>query len=200
MRTALVSRRLMMSGIAMSIALTGCPATPPARFFTLAPRPAEPTGRAIAMKISVKPVQVAKYLDRPQIGRYGDAYQLKLSEFDRWGEGLGDMTTRVLVVNLAERLPRSQVFAASGPLTMPGDISLEVEISRFEPDPENTVLLSAQWAIIRSETRRDQARSEQIRSEQIRVKMATDSAADQAAAMSDALGLLTDRIAAVLTS
>ena len=195
MRDVFPSRRHVMAGLGLALAAAGCTTTPPAKLFTLAPRPAEPTGRAISAKISVKSVEIPKYLDRPQMVGYADPYQLKLSEFERWGEGLGEMTTRVLVENLAERLPRSQVFAGSGPLTMPGDISLEVEITRFEPDPQNTVLLSAQWAIVRREGRRDS-----VRSEQIRVKMASDSATDQVAAMSDALGLLTDRIAAVLTS
>ena len=219
MMNTLPSRRRAIQAIVLTLAIAGCADTPPAKIFTLAPQPGQPaarsgssssvaaTARATSTrrstaragttqpseptKVSVKTVQIAKYLDRPQMVRYSDPYQLQTSEFERWGEGFSDMTTRVLVENLAQRLPHEQVFAASGALTTAGDVSVEVDIVRFEPDPQGTVLLDARWAAVPR-----QGPDQGIRSEQIQVKMASDSAADQVAAMSAALGELADRIAA----
>jgi len=221
MMNTLPSRRRAIQAILLTLAIAGCADTPPAKIFTLAPQPGQPAARSGSSnpvaatahptstqrirstaragstqpgeptKVSVKTVQIAKHLDRPQMVRYSDAYQLQTSEFERWGEGFSDMTTRVLVENLAQRLPHDQVFAASGALTTAGDVSVEVDIVRFEPDPQGTVLLDARWAAVPR-----QGPDQGIRSEQIQVKMASDSAADQVAAMSEALGQLADRIAA----
>jgi uncharacterized lipoprotein YmbA len=111
------SRRHLVAVFALLPALGACSTTPSPRLFTLAPRPGTPDDR-FSGTIDVKRAELAKYLDRPEIVRYRDAYELSLSEYVRWGEGLGDMVTRVLVADLAQRLPRGQAYASSGPLTL----------------------------------------------------------------------------------
>ena len=69
-----------------------CSTTPAPKLYTLAPRPAPPINRPVAT-IAVKPVEIAKYLDRTQIVRRTDPYELEALEFDRWGEGLAEMVT-----------------------------------------------------------------------------------------------------------
>ncbi len=183
------SRRLILVGLGLLPVLAGCSATPSPRLFTLAPQPATSDGR-FSGTISVKRVTVAKYLDRPQIVRYSNPYELSFSEFMLWGEGLSDMVTRVLVENLSVRLPGSQIYAASGPLTKAKvDVTLEVNIDNFEPDPAGTVVLVAQWVAYR------EGHNDQLRSEQIQVMPASGDTMGQVAAMSDALGQLANQIA-----
>src|SRR5262249_5696017 len=140
-------------GAALTPFLFACAETAPPRFFTLAARPpatgsTNPPKRA-ATTVMVKSVEIAKYLDRPQIVRYADPYELKLFEFERWGEGMRDMVTRVLVENLSMRLPGGQVFAGSGPLSMRADTTVETDISRFDAGPDGAVVLATQWAVQR---------------------------------------------------
>lgn len=189
-----ISRGLILAILVLLPALAGCSATPPPRLFTLAPQSAAPTGQ-LARTISVRRVAIAKYLDRLQIVRYRDPYELSYSEFTLWGEGLVDMVTRVLVEDLSARLPRSQVFAASGPLTGPSpDITIEVNIDRFDTDPGGTVVLAAQWIAHR------QGKNDQLRSERIEVAPASADATSQVAAMSEALGRFAGQIAAGLSA
>ena len=188
------SRRRIFAVLALLPALGACSTTPPPKLFTLAPRPGTPDNR-FAGAISVRRAELAKYLDRPEIVRYSDPYQLSMSEYVRWGEGLGDMVTRVLVADLAQRLPRSQPYAASGPLTPPSPIvTIDLNIDKFEPDPSGAVVLVAQWMAHRERT------GDRIRFEQIRVAVEANDPTAQVAAMSDALAQLADRIAGGLAA
>jgi uncharacterized lipoprotein YmbA len=199
------SRRRILSALALLPALVRCQDSPPSRFYTLAPRPAAGPAGKISRTVVVQRVEVAKYLDRPQIVRLGSSYELSFAEFERWGEGLGDMVTRVLVADLAERLPDCDIYAAGGPLTLPSaDKTVEVNIVKFEPDPAGTVVLVAQWAI------HGHASSAGFRTQEFRVAAASSGSTDgsarpgggtggdavgQVAAMSDALGQLASAIA-----
>jgi uncharacterized protein len=189
-----LSRRQVVAVLAFLPALGACSTTPPPKLYTLAPRPGTPDNRFTGT-ISVKRVELAKYLDRPEIVRYSDPYQLSMSEYVRWGEGLGDMVTRVLVQDLAQRLPRSQLYAASGPLALPSPaVTVDVNVDKFEPDPSGAVVLLAQWV-----GRRERS-GDRLQSEQITVAAGASDATAQVAAMSDALGQLADRIAGSLGS
>jgi uncharacterized lipoprotein YmbA len=68
-------------------------------------------------------------------------------EGERWAEPLGDMLSRVLAENLTLRLPGSTVFVESRALSLQGDVTVEVEILRFEADASGAVTLSAQLAL-----------------------------------------------------
>jgi hypothetical protein len=204
------SRRLVIQALFFLPAAAGCSTSPPPKLYTLAPRPAAPAGRSAAAVsgstaaasgasrsgaiVSVRPVELPKYLDRPQIVRYRSTYEMNASEFERWGEGLSDMVTRVLVENLSDRLPRSQVFAASGPLNLPGaDVTIDVNIQKFDADASGTVVLTAQWVVHNGSGKKP---SDQLRSQELRVEPTSADTPGQVAAMSDALGQLADQIAA----
>ena len=191
MSRASSSRRRVLVGCGLLL-LAACSTTPPPRLFTLAPRPATPS-RSFAAAIAVRRVQLPKYLDRLQIVSYRDPYELQYSEFFIWGENLSDMTTRVLAENLSERLPHSQVYLSAGSFAdATADMTLQISIDKFDPDPSGVVVLSAQWAAHR------QGFPDQIRSEQVRVTPGSRDPTGQVAAMSDALGQLADRIVAGL--
>lgn len=176
---------LLLAGVA------ACAASEPARTFTLVSRPGAQHEHALSA-LAVRPVEFPKYLDRPQLVRRSDPYELRMSEFERWGEGMGDMITRVLIDDLAIRLPRTQVFPSSGAFAPPSDTTLQVSISRFETEPSGTVALTAQWQFQGGDRRRPQ-----LQSADIRVDGTPDDKPTQlVAAMSDALAQLSDRIAA----
>jgi uncharacterized protein len=198
-------RRHILGALLLLPALARCSTTPPSRLYTLAPRPGTPiarTAETVMLKrvavpidrttgtVMLKRVEIAKYLDRPQIVRYSGPYELTTSEFDRWAESLSDMATRVMVANLSQRLPGSQVFAATGPLSMnSSNTTIELNIDRFDVDPGGSVILLAQWVI-------HHVKTEEFRSQEIHVATASSTISDQVAAMSDALGQLANQIAA----
>jgi uncharacterized lipoprotein YmbA len=194
MTDARPSRRALAAGLLALPVLAACGTTPSPRLFTLTTRPANAVGK-FSKTISVKRVDLAKYLDRPQIVRYSDSYELSLSEFNRWGEGLADMITRVLVQSIAELLPGSQVYADSGAVTLStADISLEVNIDRFEPDPTGAIVLQAQWIGL------GKGQRNHLNSARISVTPSSSDSPAQVAAMSDALAELAKQIATGLAA
>ena len=189
-----LTRRAFLVAVAYSATLTACRSAP-ARTYTLASTPG--TARPGApVAIVIRDIALPKYLDRPQIVRYGDAYELTLSDFERWGEPLSDMVGRLLVENLSQRLPRSTIYLAASPVAAPADAILDVDITRFEAAASGDVLLEARWAV------RDEA-SDNTRWSQSTRFTATPVTSDTAAlvaAMSDALGQLSDAMADSLVS
>jgi len=189
-----LSRRRLIAGLGLLAALEGCMTSPNSRFFTLAPQPVAASAGRSPATVAVKPVELAKYLDRPQIVRHGNAYELQIADLERWGEEMRDMVTRVVIENLSLRLPASQVVGASGSLTIRADVTVEVDISRFDADQNGKVFLDARSAVQRD------GRRPSLWSDRITVQPASPSVPDLVAAMSDALGQLSDRIAQVLAA
>jgi uncharacterized lipoprotein YmbA len=189
MTTRAPSRRRFLGALFL-LPVFACSDTPPAKLYTLAPRAATPLRRPPA-SVSVTQVAVAKYLDRPQLVRYSDPYQMSAAEYERWGEGMSDMVTRVLVDNLSQRLPGSQIYAASGPLTLPNaEFTVEVNVDKFDAGSDGIIILVAQWVIHSGKGR------SQFSAQEIRVAPPSPDAAGQVAAMSDALAQLSSQIAA----
>jgi uncharacterized lipoprotein YmbA len=190
MTTPFLTRRRLLAGFGVAALVGACAESPPPRMFTLASRPsAAPASEAIAMRILVKPVEVAKYLDRTQIVRYSDPYELKIADLERWGEGMRDMTTRILIENLSLRLPRCQIVSSSSPVSLHADATLEIDLSRLDADSSGEIVLDARWAVQRD------GRPLVVQLARIRVRPMSNSITDLVAAMSDALGQLSDQIA-----
>jgi uncharacterized protein len=188
------SRRRLIAGLGLLAAFEGCTTSPNSRFFTLAPQPAAAAAARSPATVAVKPVELAKYLNRPQIVRHSNAYELQIADIERWGEEMRDMVTRVLIENLSLRLPASQVVGTSGSLTIRADVTVEVDISRFDADQDGKVFLDARSAVQRD------GRRPSLWSDRITVQPASPSVPDLVAAMSDALSQLSDHIAQVLTA
>jgi hypothetical protein len=188
MTVAGLSRRRFVAGSGLLALLGACNTSPAPRLFTIAARPASSPFPA-SMKVVVKVVEVGKYLDRPEIVRYSDAYELQVAPLERWGESMRDMTTRVLIENLSLRLPKSQVVAEFSPVILTPDATVAVVISRFDADQTGKIVLDASWAVQRGVQRAA------VRQERIRIQPASTSVTDLVAAMSDALGQLSDHIA-----
>jgi len=193
MTSCRLARRRLLVGLAALSVLAGCNQSVPPRLYTLAAQPGPSVG-ATRIRLVVKPVEVAKYLDRSEIVRYADPYELRFADLERWGESLRDMATRILIEDLSLRMPESQIVSESSPVNLTADATIEVDISRFDPDPSGQVCLDARWALQRSD------RTAAVHLERIRVRPNSASTSDLAAAMSQALGQLSDQIAQGVTA
>lgn len=154
----LVSRRaallapLMASLLAWAPALlvAGC-ASPSPDLYSLEPRPgAVRTGPVLASArearqtgtqtgarrvIVVRGVGLPRYLEREEIVRSAGGTRLHVAGNDWWGEPLRAMLRRVLVADLAQRLPGADVLADEGPIAAHPDAEVEVDVQRFDRDP-----------------------------------------------------------------
>jgi uncharacterized lipoprotein YmbA len=123
------------------IACAACGSTSPSRFFALAAlEPGSESARGSAV-VQLDPVQVAEYLDRPQLVRRAGAVELEVDEFHRWAEPLDLALTRVLDADLRQLLG-SDAAGSEAPL-----LRLTCRVSRFERDAEGRAVLEAHWTL-----------------------------------------------------
>lgn len=178
-----------------ALALLGACRSPEPNLYTILPVPGTPR-RGGPRIVAVREVSLARYLDRLQIVRSAADFRLDVAGNDWWGEPLDAMLTRVLVENLAQRLPSASVLASAGAITVQPDAVVEVNLQRLGTTAPTTLVLTAQVAIgSREGRRRDVARTESLTAP----VPGTDTAAFVAAA-SAAVGQLADAIAGGLAA
>lgn len=186
--------------LALCLGLAACVGTSPEpTVYTLTPvasaQAPDMQGDAGAPRtIELRRVGLAGYLDRPEIVRTQNDNRLAVSDADRWGEPLDDMIGRVLTEDLGRRLPGSTVISEAGAISTDADAILEVEIRRFDADPDGTVVVLAQLSARASRDRGAQA----IRTVRLTVRPAGSGTAALVAALSTGLGQLADTAAAML--
>ncbi len=186
---AQMNRRTLL---ALPALLAAC-ASPEPAYYTLLARPG-PTIAGAAKLIELRRIGLAGYLDRPEIVRNSADYRLTIPGGERWGEPLGDLVARTLAENLSTRLPGSSVFTSGGSISATADATIELDLQRFDLDPQGQVLLLAQVAVSRGRARATAA-TQAIR---LTVPPAGPSTTDLVAAMSAALAQLADRLAPML--
>jgi uncharacterized protein len=169
-----------------------CSASPDPALYTLQmkPGPVLPSGPRV---IQLRDIGLARYLDRREIVRSAADYKLGVMANDWWGEPLGAMLSRVIVLGLSERLPSSSIYAEGGAISGDPTAVLAVNIQRLDLDQAGAVELMAQAAVEFNRPRRTATRNFRI------VKpVPSPNVAGQVAATSDAVGELTDGLAALL--
>lgn len=173
-------------------ALAAACSSPDPVYYTVAARtgPTLPSGPKIVL---LKDIGLASYLDRREIVRSSEGYKLDVMSNDWWGEPLGGMLGRVLVVELSQRLPNSTVYGESGAITADANAVVGVNIQRLDADKAGVLVLLAQVAIDFNRPRRMAARNVSISK-----PLATRDIPGLVAAISDAVGELADGIAGLL--
>jgi len=142
--------------------------------------------------IQLRPISLARYLDRQQIVRSAQDYRLDVAANDWWGEPLGTMLTRVLVEEVSQRLPGSTVFDEGGAITVDPDLTVEINIRRLDASRAGEVVLAAQIAVTRRNPRRG---TPVTRAVDTSVPQASPGPSGFVAAASVAVGRLADAIA-----
>lgn len=176
-----------------SSSLLGC-ASPEPTYFTLAALPGTAQPGSRLRTVELRRPGLAGYLDRPEIVRASNQYQLRLASAERWGEPLGDLIGRVLAENLTTRLPGTSVFTSAGSISTDADAAVELDVQRFDLDASGNVVLFAQVAIQRGRGRSPVA----ARSVRVQTRPGGASTPDLVAAMSAALAQASDQVAALL--
>lgn len=155
MRNAPIGRRPVLASLA-ALGLGACAGvSQPSRFYTLAPIDEAGTGEAAAapnaarrqLVIGIGPVNLADYLDRPQIITRDGATGIELHEFDKWAESLDTMVPRTMAANLAFLLGTDRVVLMPQPRSQRLDFQVELDIARFDCTPGDTMMLDSLWRL-----------------------------------------------------
>jgi uncharacterized lipoprotein YmbA len=134
---------------AILLALGGCATTPPPTFYQLEePASTQLSGLERGLAIGVGPINMAAYLDRPQVVTRKAGHELNLSEFNRWAEPLKDSVTRVIGVNLSNMLGTTRIFGIPRRnKSIPLQFRIEIDIPRFDGRLGGDALLVARWTL-----------------------------------------------------
>ncbi len=148
MNTAYIRIRICVIAAAL-LAVAGCGTTPPSTFYQLSETAStQLSGLERGIAIGVGPVNVAPYLDRPQIVIRGAGHKLELSEFNRWVEPLTESIQRVIVINLSNSLESTRVYKIPRRnKTIPLEFRVEIDIARFDGELGGDALLVARWTL-----------------------------------------------------
>ena len=148
----LLFRLQIISIYASLMVLGGCANTQPTNFYILSSlsnsnvEKVQSANQGIALGIG--PVELPKYLDRPQIVTRASSNQLELAEFDRWAGPLKDNVPKVLAENLSILIPTDRIAVYPWNRSTPIDYRVVVEITRFEATTDGKTSLVARWNIL----------------------------------------------------
>ena len=173
----------------VALALAGC-ASPNPDFYTLQPVPGTVVSAAPQI-IELRRPGLAGYLDRSDIVLKNAGYRLDVNSQLRWAEPIGDMIGRVLAQDISQRLPASSVFAEGGAITADPTLRVEINVQRFDQGADGRITLTAEAAL-------EAGRSHtpvKTRNIVLQADPPGPGAANLAAAMSQLLGQLADRVA-----
>jgi uncharacterized lipoprotein YmbA len=171
--------------------LAGCSSPNPV-VYTIAVQPGPAIGGGPKV-VELRSISLAGYLDRPAIVRSSDGYRLDIMGNDTWGEPLGSMIGRVLAVELAQRLPGTNVYGERGAISMNPDATVAINIQRMDIGSDGQLMLMAQVAVEFSRRKDTLARTFTI----VKPVTAANTSAE-VAAISAAMSDLADGLAQML--
>jgi hypothetical protein len=187
-------RPLALPAIFVVLSLSGCAAAV-TRYYTLSDVAGiAPVRSSAPALVGVGPVDLPSYVDIPNIVvRTGDN-TLDQAVFDQWGSSLDDMVPHVIVDNLQARRPGDHFVAFPQSGDLPFDLRVPITISRFDVSTAGEAVVIARWQV------RGKAGSLTVHETVARANANGSGYSARVAALSQALGILTDDIAKALAS
>ncbi|MFT3928916.1 MAG: PqiC family protein [Spongiibacteraceae bacterium] len=154
----------------IAISLSACIGgrSEPVQYQLLTARAERSTTTPLAGKaIGIGPVQIAQFLQRPQIVTHGGTTQLRLDENKRWGEPLDQGIQRVLVQNMAA-LTGAQTRNFPWRQNAAPDYALRIDIVDLDTLDNGESILEVSWIL------EDVKSSRVLKSQQERISSSRD--------------------------
>ncbi|HEX3345661.1 MAG TPA: PqiC family protein [Polyangiaceae bacterium] len=191
-----MSRVAASAALGLLLCATGasaCGSSPPSSFYALSPESgsAQP---APVRTIKLRRPGIPGYLDRPEIVKRVADHRLRVTDTDRWAAPLDEMLGRILAQDLEDRLTGSVVFTEDGAITADADVTLEVDVRRFDVDDRGQVELVAEIALEKGDAHTPAG----TRAVHLHVAPGDGTTSALVAAMSDVLGKLSDEVTGML--
>ena len=141
------------------IVIGGCSRTQTAKFYTLNALTDAQSGRqAVAsdqdVAVGLGPIRLPEYLDRPQVVTRVSPNEVRFAEYHRWAGPLAGDLSNILAENLSTLLGTDHIALYPWKATTPIDYRVEIEVSRFDGKPGDSVLLQSQWIVFSEDRKR----------------------------------------------
>lgn len=176
----------MIITLALAFGLAGCTANAPMTYLVLSPT-AGPVYPAAGTSLAVGRVAIPPVLDRSFLMTGRGENVLDINYNAQWAAPLEGMAQTILARDLAERLPDRKVLMPGDDVPASADI-VSVNVITFLPYPDH-VVLEADWSMA-------DATGKVVQGGRVTITVPSSSLVEaQAQAMSQALGLLADKIA-----
>jgi uncharacterized lipoprotein YmbA len=193
---------VVVSAVMVPLFLNGCGSSRQARFYTLASIQSPPAAvkqTSVAegpITVGIGPVEIPDYLDRPQVVIRTAENEIIVSEYDRWGGPLRRDITRVVLEDLSVLLASNQVSVV--PWTHGGILHCRaaLDVIRFDTTPGKEVWLRAKWTVFGQ----DGKTVAMVRESNIREPLSSKDVSTIVAAMSQAVGKLSQEMASGIAS
>ncbi|MGO9611489.1 MAG: membrane integrity-associated transporter subunit PqiC [Dissulfurispiraceae bacterium] len=153
-------RRLIFSFltvVVVALIFTGCAESPQSRFYHLdAAKEQTSVSHSVipegTLVVTIGPIRIPDYLDRPQIVTRSGKNEFNLSEFNRWAGSLEKNISLVLVDNISTILPADRFLVLRWTPVIesqiPSSYRVEVVVESFEGAIGGSVSLKAKWGIV----------------------------------------------------
>jgi uncharacterized lipoprotein YmbA len=105
---------------------------------------------ACAYSIRVAPVDLAAYLDRPEIVTRASGIEIQKNALQRWGIPLDVVIDESVSLRLAQALPDAFVDVFSDARRQPSDYLVNISVVRLDGYLGGEVELIAQWSVVRA--------------------------------------------------
>lgn len=144
--------RITVVGL-VCVVVAGCitpDPSPNASFFRLESAAAGPVeGASEELALIVGPIEVADYLQRPQMVRRVGEHQISYDELNRWAEPLQKSISTVLVQDLTTLLGTQRAFPFRSVYSDEVKVAVVLGIQKFEATPGEQAVLTARWAVVK---------------------------------------------------
>jgi hypothetical protein len=181
---------------ALALVAVGC-GSPMPRYFALnSPASGAPLAAQPELGIAVGPIDVPRYLDRPEIVTRDGSNRLIVADDHRWAGSLRSDIQRVVADELGRLLGTARVAVYPETPRFTATYRVLLDVREFEPVSDTNVRLRGRWTIAAIPDGHALAVEESV----IDRPLASSSYADIVAAESSALDELTQKIAARLAS
>jgi uncharacterized protein len=146
--SAVLGRPHTLFSALLCLLLSGCGGliTQNPNFYLLTPiAPSEDKIKHNPIILSLKPVEMPKYLVTSRIMTLRGINQLEQAAAHLWAEPLEDNFTRILATNLAARLGQDRVYIYPHTGASSPDVFLEIVVEDFLGSIEHGVVLRCHW-------------------------------------------------------
>jgi len=131
----------------MAVVVLGCASSTPSRFYTLSSTSTPALVPQANCSVSVGPISLPSFVNRPQIVIRTGPNQVSIGEFDRWASPLKDDIGRVVVENLISMLGTTQVTLLSRPAATDASYRVTIDVLCFDSELGKAAALDALWTV-----------------------------------------------------
>ena len=145
-RLTTLALAFLLSGCSLSLPFSG--PTRQVEYYVLT-SPVSAGKEMASPRIGVLPLSMPGYLTRPQlVVRESDGVNIRVLDFDRWGEEIGQGVSRVL----CDALSAEGISAVPLRTGSQVDAKLMLDVRRFDGSLDGVVILDAVWTLQKGKT------------------------------------------------